>query len=43
MRTVSNDGGQIKIRELIEVVRNEPVTILEKGEPVAVVLSPTEF
>jgi PHD/YefM family antitoxin component YafN of YafNO toxin-antitoxin module len=24
-------------------VRNEPVTVLEKGEPVAVVLSPAEF
>lgn len=43
MRTVSNDAGQIKIRELIEVVRSEPVTVLEKGEPVAVVLSPVEF
>ena len=43
MRTVSNDAGQIKLRELIEVVQNEPVTILEQGEPVAVVLSPTEF
>ena len=43
MRTVSNDAGQIKVRELIEVARNEPVTVLEKGEPVAVVLSPTEF
>jgi prevent-host-death family protein len=43
MRTVSNDAGQIKIRELIEVVRNEPATVLEKGEPVAVVLSPNEF
>jgi len=43
MRTLSNDTGQIKLRELIEVVRNEPVTVLEKGEPVAVVLSPAEF
>jgi prevent-host-death family protein len=43
MRTVSNDTGQIKLRELIEAVRNEPVTVLEKGEPVAVVLSPAEF
>lgn len=43
MRTVSNDAGQIKLRELVEVVRDEPVTVLEKGEPVAVVLSPTEF
>ena len=43
MRTLSNDTGQIKLRELIEAVRNEPVTVLEKGEPVAVVLSPAEF
>jgi prevent-host-death family protein len=43
MRRLSNDTGQIKLRELIEAVRNEPVTVLEKGEPVAVVLSPAEF
>jgi prevent-host-death family protein len=43
MRTVSNDTGQIKLCELIEAVRNEPVTVLKKGEPVAVVLSPAEF
>jgi prevent-host-death family protein len=43
MRTVSNDARQIKLRELIDAVRNEPVTVLEKGEPVAVVLSPAEF
>ncbi len=43
MRTLSNDTGQIKLRELIEAVRSEPVTVLENGEPVAVVLSPTEF
>ena len=43
MRTLSNDTGQIKLGELIEAIRNEPVTVLEKGEPVAVVLSPAEF
>ena len=43
MRTLSNDTGQIKLRELIEAVRNEPVTVLEKGAPVAIVLSPAEF
>ena len=43
MRTLSNDTGQIKLRELIEAVQNEPVTVLEKGAPVAVVLSPAEF
>jgi hypothetical protein len=29
-------AGQIKLRELLEAARNEPVTVLEKGEPVAV-------
>jgi prevent-host-death family protein len=43
VRKLSNDTGQIKLRELIDAVRNEPVTVLEKGEPVAVVLSPAEF
>jgi prevent-host-death family protein len=43
MRTLSNDTGQIELREVIEAVRDEPVTVLEKGEPVAVVLSPAEF
>jgi prevent-host-death family protein len=43
MRTLSNDTGQIKLQELIEAVRDEPITVLEKGEPVAVVLSPSEF
>lgn len=43
MRTLSNDAGQVKLRELIDAVRDEAVTVLEKGEPVAVVLSPAEF
>ena len=43
MRTLSNDTGQIKLRELIEAARNEPVTVLDNGEPVVVVLSPAEF
>jgi prevent-host-death family protein len=43
MRTLSNDTGQVKLQELIEAVRDEPVTVLEQGEPVAVVLSPAEF
>ena len=43
MRTLSNDARQIKLQELIEAVRDEPVTVLEKGEAVAVVLSPSEF
>lgn len=43
MRTLSNNSGQIKLRELIEAVREEPVTVLDNGEPVAVVLSPAQF
>ena len=43
MRTLSNDTGQIKLRELTETVRDEPVTVIENGAPVAVVLSPAEF
>ena len=43
MRTLSPDYEQIKIRELIEAARQEPVTILENGEPAVVVLSPAEF
>jgi len=43
MRTLSNDTGKIELREVIEAVRDEPVTVLENGEPVAVVLSPAEF
>jgi prevent-host-death family protein len=43
MRTLSNDTGEIKLRELIETVCNEPVMVLEDGERVAVVLSPAEF
>ena len=43
MRTLSNDTEQIKLRELIETARREPVTVVENGEAVAVVLSPAEF
>ena len=43
MRTLSNDTGQINLRELIDAVRSESVTVLEQVEPVAVVLSPAEF
>jgi prevent-host-death family protein len=41
MRTLSTDT--IKLRELIEAARTEPVTVLENGEPAVVVLSPAEF
>ena len=43
MRTLSADAEHIKLRELIEAARKEPVTVLENGEPAAVVLSPVEF
>ena len=43
MRTLSTDTEQIKLRELIEAARKEPVTVLENGEPAVVVLSPAEF
>jgi prevent-host-death family protein len=43
MRTLSTDTEQIKLRELIEAAREELVTVLENGEPAAVVLSPAEF
>jgi prevent-host-death family protein len=43
MRTLSTDTEQIKLRELIEAARTEPVTVLDNGEPAVVVLSPAEF
>jgi prevent-host-death family protein len=43
MRMLSNDAEPIPLRDVIEAARKEPVTVLENGEPVAVVLSPREF
>jgi prevent-host-death family protein len=43
MRTLSANGEQIKLRELIDAVREEPVTVLADGERAVVVLSPAEF
>jgi prevent-host-death family protein len=43
MRTVATDVNDAKIRQLIEAARNEPVTVLENGEPAAIILSPSEF
>lgn len=43
MRTLSADIEKIGIRELIDAVRDEPVTVLANGEPAVVVLSPAEF
>jgi prevent-host-death family protein len=43
MRTLSSDARDIKIRELIEAARQEPVVVMEKGVPALVALSPAEF
>lgn len=43
MRTLMADSKDTKIRELIQAARSEPVTVLENGEPAAIVLSPNEF
>jgi prevent-host-death family protein len=43
MRTVSADSRDTKVRDLLDAARTEPVTVLENGTPVAVVLSPREF
>lgn len=33
----------IKVRQLVEAARSEPVTLLDNGQPAAIVLSPSEF
>ncbi|MFY9639552.1 MAG: type II toxin-antitoxin system prevent-host-death family antitoxin [Rhodomicrobium sp.] len=43
MQTLSAKIEDLKVRRLIEAARREPVTVVEDGEPVAVVLSPEEF
>ena len=43
MRTIVAEPGDIKVRQLIEAAGREPVTVIENGEPAAVVLSPTDF
>ena len=43
MRTLSADTEKIGIRELIDAVSKEPVTVLANGEPAVVALSPAEF
>ncbi len=43
MRTLPADMKDTKVRQLIEAARAEPVTLLENGEPAAIVLSPAEF
>jgi prevent-host-death family protein len=43
MRTLSAEKEEIKLRELIDAAREEPVTVLADGERAVVVLSPAEF
>jgi prevent-host-death family protein len=43
MRTLSPKGEKIKVRELIDASREEPVTVLAEGERAMVVLSPAEY
>lgn len=43
MQTLTTDAKDVKVRELIEAARREPVTVIENGERAAVVLSPAEF
>jgi PHD/YefM family antitoxin component YafN of YafNO toxin-antitoxin module len=43
MRTLSPKGEEIKVRELIDASREEPVTVLADGEHALVVLSPVEY
>lgn len=43
MQTLSADDNEIKLRDLIDAARKEPVTVLENGAPAAVVLSPAVF
>jgi prevent-host-death family protein len=43
MRTLSAKKEEIKLRELIDAAREEPVTVLADGERAVVVLSPAEF
>ena len=43
MKTISADLDRIALRELIDAVRREPVTVLADGERAVVALSPAEF
>jgi len=43
MRTLSTDTKKMRVRDLIEAARDEPVVVLEDGAPAVVALSPTEF
>lgn len=43
MRTVEVDVGDAQLRRLITTAQVEPVTVLDKGQPAIVMLSPEEF
>ncbi|MFZ1107439.1 MAG: type II toxin-antitoxin system Phd/YefM family antitoxin [Rhodomicrobium sp.] len=43
MQTLSAEIEDAKVRKLVEAARKAPVTLLDDGEPVAVVMSPEEF
>ena len=43
MRTLSAKKDEIKLRELIDAAREEPVTVLADGERAVVVLSPVSI
>jgi prevent-host-death family protein len=43
MQTLSAEIDDLKVRRLVEAARKEPVTLLDDGEPVAVVISLEEF
>ena len=43
MRTITAEATDATVRRLIEAAAEEPVTVLDNGEPAAVVVSPAEF
>jgi PHD/YefM family antitoxin component YafN of YafNO toxin-antitoxin module len=43
MRTLSADMQDTKVRDIIHAAQSEPVTVLDNGQPAAVVLSLVEF
>ncbi len=43
MKTLSADLDRIQLRDLIDAVRREPVTVLAHGERAVIALSPAEF
>ena len=43
MQTLPAETEDAKVRKLIAAARNEPVMVLDDGEPVAVVVSPAEY